>query len=157
MNPPHEVGGLCTGTRDSPVPAPELVPPRLPAWVGLMRAASRHSRVPAEGRKRRRLTVRPSARAPERPSARAAARRSVWRRGKRQAGAGRIQCGRLRRIALIGARGLNQNAPMRAALLDNAPRCSRNAGVDALRVGTTLLVVLHHTAISYGAIGGWYY
>lgn len=46
---------------------------------------------------------------------------------------------------------------MRTALLDNAPRCSRNAGVDALRVGTTLLVVLHHTAITYGAIGGWYY
>ena len=33
----------------------------------------------------------------------------------------------------------------------------RSAGSDALRVGTTLLVVLHHTAITYGAIGGWYY
>ncbi len=33
----------------------------------------------------------------------------------------------------------------------------RNAGIDALRAGTTLLVVLHHTAITYGAIGGWYY
>ena len=26
-----------------------------------------------------------------------------------------------------------------------------------MRVGTTFLVVLHHTAITYGAIGGWYY
>lgn len=34
---------------------------------------------------------------------------------------------------------------------------SRSAGIDALRAGTTLLVVLHHTAITYGAIGGWYY
>lgn len=37
------------------------------------------------------------------------------------------------------------------------PRAARNAGIDALRVGTTFLVVLHHTAITYGAIGGWYY
>jgi len=34
---------------------------------------------------------------------------------------------------------------------------ARHAGIDALRAGTTLLVVLHHTAITYGAIGGWYY
>src|SRR6202161_2907284 len=34
---------------------------------------------------------------------------------------------------------------------------ARNAGVDALRAAVTLLVVLHHTAITYGAIGGWYY
>lgn len=34
---------------------------------------------------------------------------------------------------------------------------ARNAGIDALRAGTTLLVVLHHTAITYGAIGSWYY
>ena len=33
----------------------------------------------------------------------------------------------------------------------------RNAGLDALRAALTLLVVLHHTAITYGAIGGWYY
>ena len=33
----------------------------------------------------------------------------------------------------------------------------RHAGIDALRAGTTLLVVLHHTAITYGAIGGWFY
>lgn len=29
-------------------------------------------------------------------------------------------------------------------------------GFDALRGCLTLLVVLHHTAITYGAIGGWY-
>lgn len=46
---------------------------------------------------------------------------------------------------------------MSAALLDADPRSARNAGIDALRAGTTLLVVLHHTAITYGAIGGWYY
>jgi hypothetical protein len=33
---------------------------------------------------------------------------------------------------------------------------TRNFGIDALRVGTIFLVVLHHTAITYGAIGGWY-
>ena len=33
----------------------------------------------------------------------------------------------------------------------------RNAGFDALRACLTLLVVLHHTAITYGAIGGWFY
>ena len=37
------------------------------------------------------------------------------------------------------------------------PHPARHAGIDALRAGTTLLVVLHHTAITYGAIGGWYY
>jgi surface polysaccharide O-acyltransferase-like enzyme len=33
----------------------------------------------------------------------------------------------------------------------------RNTGFDALRAALTLLVVFHHTAITYGAIGGWYY
>jgi hypothetical protein len=33
----------------------------------------------------------------------------------------------------------------------------RDGGIDALRAVVTLLVVLHHTAITYGAIGGWYY
>lgn len=36
-------------------------------------------------------------------------------------------------------------------------KASRNAGMDALRGAVTLLVVLHHTAIIYGAQGGWYY
>ncbi|EHR73387.1 acyltransferase family protein [Burkholderiales bacterium JOSHI_001] len=39
----------------------------------------------------------------------------------------------------------------------NASPPARHAGIDAARAGTTLLVVLHHTAITYGAIGGWYY
>jgi len=32
-----------------------------------------------------------------------------------------------------------------------------NAGFDALRASLTLLVIFHHTAITYGAQGGWYY
>lgn len=39
--------------------------------------------------------------------------------------------------------------------MSDAP--DRNAGIDALRVLATVLVVLHHTAITYGAMGGWYY
>ena len=34
---------------------------------------------------------------------------------------------------------------------------SRNAGLDALRAALTVLVLFHHTAITYGAIGGWFY
>lgn len=34
---------------------------------------------------------------------------------------------------------------------------ARKAGLDLLRGTMTLLVLLHHTAITYGAIGGWYY
>jgi peptidoglycan/LPS O-acetylase OafA/YrhL len=33
----------------------------------------------------------------------------------------------------------------------------RNAGLDALRAATTLLVVFHHAAITYGGSGGWFY
>ncbi len=33
----------------------------------------------------------------------------------------------------------------------------RNGGLDALRAAMTLLVLFHHTAITYGATGGWYY
>lgn len=34
---------------------------------------------------------------------------------------------------------------------------NRNAGIDALRALLTMLVVFHHSAITYGAIGGWFY
>jgi len=37
------------------------------------------------------------------------------------------------------------------------PPVSRNAGIDALRAVVTLLVVFHHSALTYGAIGGWFY
>ncbi|NTZ84166.1 acyltransferase [Burkholderia metallica] len=40
---------------------------------------------------------------------------------------------------------------------DNAVAVHRNAGLDALRACLTLLVVFHHCAITYGAVGGWYY
>ena len=36
-------------------------------------------------------------------------------------------------------------------------RTGREAGIDALRATLTLLVLFHHAAITYGAIGGWYY
>lgn len=34
---------------------------------------------------------------------------------------------------------------------------ARNYGLDALRATMTLLVLFHHTAITYGAPGGWFY
>lgn len=34
---------------------------------------------------------------------------------------------------------------------------TRNGGIDALRAVMTLLVLFHHTAITYGAAGGWFY
>jgi peptidoglycan/LPS O-acetylase OafA/YrhL len=33
----------------------------------------------------------------------------------------------------------------------------RDAGLDALRASVTLLVLFHHTSITYGASGDWYY
>ncbi len=41
--------------------------------------------------------------------------------------------------------------------LSKAGAGDRNGGIDALRAAVTLLVVLHHTALTYGGIGGWYY
>lgn len=38
-----------------------------------------------------------------------------------------------------------------------APEVKRGQGLDALRAVMTMLVVLHHTAITYGAMGGWFY
>ena len=51
-----------------------------------------------------------------------------------------------------------QDVPVEfASRKDNAVAVHRNAGLDALRACLTLLVVFHHCAITYGAIGGWYY
>src|SRR5579863_4983589 len=44
-------------------------------------------------------------------------------------------------------------APMPSAAREG----ERNGGIDALRAAVTLLVIFHHTALTYGAIGGWYY
>ncbi|WP_371141276.1 acyltransferase family protein [Burkholderia cepacia] len=44
-----------------------------------------------------------------------------------------------------------------ASRQDTAAAVHRNAGLDALRACLTLLVVFHHCAITYGALGGWYY
>ncbi len=46
-------------------------------------------------------------------------------------------------------------APGMAGIAPARPQ--RNAGIDALRGALTLLVLFHHTAITYGAIGGWFY
>lgn len=47
------------------------------------------------------------------------------------------------------------NAPSRPS---NPPvPNARNTGFDVLRGYMTMLVLFHHTAITYGAIGGWYY
>ena len=43
------------------------------------------------------------------------------------------------------------------AVADPAPAPARHAALDVLRAGTTLLVVFHHAAITYGAQGGWFY
>jgi peptidoglycan/LPS O-acetylase OafA/YrhL len=51
--------------------------------------------------------------------------------------------------------GAGSPASARAVPAPAAAR--RNAGLDALRAAVTLLVLFHHTAITYGAIGGWYY
>ncbi|KAG8149080.1 acyltransferase family protein [Burkholderia catarinensis] len=51
-----------------------------------------------------------------------------------------------------------QNVPVDFALQpDKAAAVHRNAGLDALRASLTLLVIFHHCAITYGALGGWYY
>lgn len=44
-----------------------------------------------------------------------------------------------------------------AAPADRPGPALRNAGLDALRASVTLLVLFHHTALTYGAIGGWFY
>ncbi len=54
--------------------------------------------------------------------------------------------------AIAGARSA---APSRAIPVPSAAR--RNAGLDALRAALTLLVLFHHTAITCGAMGAWYY
>ncbi|MGP0061881.1 MAG: acyltransferase family protein [Beijerinckiaceae bacterium] len=49
-------------------------------------------------------------------------------------------------------------APASSASTQALPSAARrNAGLDALRAVLTLLVLFHHSALTYGAIGGWYY
>lgn len=38
-----------------------------------------------------------------------------------------------------------------------AETIDRHAGLDRLKAGVTLLVVFHHTSITYGGSGGWFY
>ena len=58
----------------------------------------------------------------------------------------------------MGAGNEAIGAPGSAARALAAPVAARrNAGLDALRAALTLLVLFHHTAITYGANGGWYY
>ncbi len=52
-------------------------------------------------------------------------------------------------LAIVGAKTTTAPTPARAG--------ARNLGLDALRATLTLLVVFHHTAITYGGSGGWFY
>src|SRR6516165_2648518 len=54
-------------------------------------------------------------------------------------------------VAVSGDEGCAEPGAVKAGAKE------RNGGIDALRAAVTLLVVFHHTAITYGAIGGWYY
>ena len=47
-------------------------------------------------------------------------------------------------------------SPIEAAL-SPSPVAQRNAGLDALRAATVLLVVVHHAAVTYSAAGSWFY
>jgi hypothetical protein len=47
------------------------------------------------------------------------------------------------------------NAPLTTPLTGTA--VTRQSGLDALRAALTALVLFHHSAITYGASGGWYY
>jgi len=61
---------------------------------------------------------------------------------------------------LDGAGRLAPNGAGHSALQPGVAKAGskeRNGGIDALRAAVTLLVVFHHTAITYGAPGGWYY
>lgn len=51
---------------------------------------------------------------------------------------------------------LRERPPATAAHMQ-PPQSTHNVAFDALRASLTLLVVLHHTALTYGAIGGWFY
>ena len=48
---------------------------------------------------------------------------------------------------------IEMNAPAKPSLRAE----SRNAGIDALRASLTLLVLFHHSAVTYGAMGSWFY
>lgn len=50
-----------------------------------------------------------------------------------------------------------EKSPSGWTSLDVENKNTRNAGFDALRATLTLLVLMHHAAISYGAIGDWFY
>jgi peptidoglycan/LPS O-acetylase OafA/YrhL len=54
-----------------------------------------------------------------------------------------------------GATKLTPSATAQTTAAASAGR--RNAGLDALRAALTLLVLVHHAAITYGAAGAWYY
>jgi surface polysaccharide O-acyltransferase-like enzyme len=53
---------------------------------------------------------------------------------------------------------MNIKADVNAVVGDpDSRRPLRNGGFDALRATMTLLVLFHHSAITYGAMGGWFY
>lgn len=66
------------------------------------------------------------------------------------------QCGFSDVSATLGI-GDSEAALRRGSSAPARSPARRNAGLDALRAALTLLVLFHHTAITYGAGGGWYY
>lgn len=51
---------------------------------------------------------------------------------------------------------LEVSRPVEASLAET-PVSARSTRIDEVRVLMTTLVILHHAAITYGAIGGWYF
>jgi glucans biosynthesis protein C len=52
---------------------------------------------------------------------------------------------------------MSSNAVSESAMSVAGRAVGRNAGVDRIRVLLTALVIFHHTAITYGGSGGWYW
>lgn len=55
------------------------------------------------------------------------------------------------------AHGVNNSFPPYSRAMTTPPPDLRHPGIDHLKAWVTLLVVFHHTAITYGGPGGWFW